>query len=455
MITFSPPTTAARRQPRDVTFVLDVSGSMSGQKLAQGKAAGRQLLGTLSSGDRVRLVAFASDVREWRDGFAPATAANLRDAEAWLDALQATGGTNIGAALETVLSDAPAADGAIPFVLFVTDGAPSVGQQDPAALAALARARRGARRMFTFGVGADVNATLVEQLAVEGRGTAQFVRPNESVERAVGVTAARLTAPVVTDLRVRADGVRLTHLQPQGPTDVFAGQDAVLLAQVEGSGAATLVFTGRGPDGPVEWRETVQVPVRESGNAFVGKLWATQRVGWLSAERRAHGASAEVDAELRALGERWGIPTELTSYLVREPGTVAPMLSSPAPAAASGAVAFEQARRASVLREATVLDATGASSGDSVRTAGAWQLVRRDGEWRDVRLARQDPRRVVAVQAYSPAWFALTEALPALAPAFAAGDRVRVAGRAVVVVVAPDGVATLTPDAVRRVVRDW
>jgi hypothetical protein len=288
------------------------------------------------------------------------------------------------------------------------------------------------------------------------------------VERAVAVTAARLTAPLVTDLRVRAEGVRLLRQQPEGAQDVFAGQDLVLFAQVEGSGAATLVFSGRTADGPVEWRERVTVPARESGNAFVGKLWATQRVGWLSAARRGGAANAETDAELRQLGERWSIPTELTSYLVLEPGmTRSGAVAAPAPARAPAAApatasadaAFESARASSAMREMKSLRleqvvVTGAGSADE-RRIGRRRFERRGEAWVDAAYRPSDVRRVVTVQPYSPAWFALAEALGDLKDAFALGDRVTVAGRRVAIVVAPEGVTALPQATVAQIVQDW
>src|SRR6185369_14923802 len=88
------------------------------------------------------------------------------------------------------------------------------------------------RRIFTFGLGADVNVTLLEQLALQGRGTAQFVRPDESVERAVSLVATRIADPVLTDVRIRTEGdVRLSRVLPQQPVDHFSGQDLVLLAR--------------------------------------------------------------------------------------------------------------------------------------------------------------------------------------------------------------------------------
>src|SRR6185312_5451727 len=174
---------------------------------------------------------------------------------------------------------------------------------------------------------------LLEQLALQGRGTATFVRPEESVERAVGVVAERLTRPVATDVHIHADGVRLHGLEPEGALDLFAGQDLVVLARYTGArDDATLVIEGTTSDGPVRWTGRVSFPAHATGNAFVPRLWAAQRVGYLSAERRRNGGNPELDAELRDLGERYGIPTELTSYLVTEHGALSNTGPQPAPA---------------------------------------------------------------------------------------------------------------------------
>jgi hypothetical protein len=165
-----------------------------------------------------------------------------------------------------------------------------------------------------------VNVGLLEQLALEGRGTAQFVRPEESVERMVGVVANRLVDPVMTDVRVRVEGdVKLSKILPAQPTDIFADRDLVLLARYSGSGRGRIIVEGTRRGAPVQFTSTVDFPNRDRQNAFVARLWAAQRVGFLSAEKRRNGGEREVDEEIRMLGERYGIPTEFTSYLVVEP----------------------------------------------------------------------------------------------------------------------------------------
>ncbi|HUR83630.1 MAG TPA: VIT domain-containing protein, partial [Thermoanaerobaculia bacterium] len=291
LITVTPPTDlAAQRLPRDLTFVLDASGSMSGRKMDQAKAAGRALLRTLSDRDRFRIIDFSTDVRSFRDGFTTASDENIRAGIRYLEGIDATGSTNISGALDEALHDQGArgqGSERMPIILFMTDGAATVGERDPARIAANAGRARGDARIFTYGLGADLNIGLVEQLALEGRGTATFLRPEENVERSVELLASRLRAPILTDVRVRVDGnVRISRMYPSGPQDIFAGQDLVLLARYDGNGPANVVVTGRSGGREVRWSNERNFAREERENAFVPRLWATQRIGWLAAEKR-------------------------------------------------------------------------------------------------------------------------------------------------------------------------
>jgi Ca-activated chloride channel homolog len=466
LLTLSPPAIAPRETPRDITLVLDVSGSMSGKKIEQAREAGKQLLATLSSRDRFMLIDFASDVRTFRDEPVFATRENIAAAERYLNRLRAEGSTNISGALEEALS-VPAENGRLPLVLFVTDGEPTVGERNPERIAAQAATERGRRRVFTFGVGADLNVALLERLALEGRGTAHFVRPDESVERAVSIVASRLTNPVATDLRVRVEGARLSKMHPAGPYDLFAGQDLVVLARYEGSGTILVRFEGESATGRVSWTTEAELPERDRENAFVARLWATQRVGYLSAERRRNGASPEIDDEIRSLGEKYGIPTELTSYLVLEPGMVANQSGRDLTRPVGTAVApearvrrFEEAKAASAMRGAQTLTQADAAAAPALpeegiisRRVGTRTFVLRDSVWTDARFAKG--ARVVKVQAYSEAYFALVRELSDLASAFALGDRVLVRGTNVAIAVAPDGVERMTAAEIKSIVAAW
>ena len=408
----------------------------------------------------------------------PATPENLRAARRYLDGLRAEGSTNISGALLEAL-DVRSDGERLPLVVFLTDGEPTVGERDPDAIAALAARHRGDVRLFTVGVSADVNSSLIERLAVDGRGTAHFVRAGEDVERPVALLASRLTNPVLTDVRVRVDGVRLSRVLPAAPLDIFAGQDLVLLARYEGDGEATVRIEGRSAAGRVSWSSQARFSRRTTANAFVPRLWASQRIGWLAAGKRRGVGSAEVDAEIKALGERYGIPTEFSSYLVLEPGMQVDrarrdaqlqagvgsaadasrpaMAPRPASVAPANEARFEMAKQAAAQRVATSLaevDSMSAAGGAAgMRQVGTRQFVQQGSVWTDQRYV--PTQRTVQVKAFSPLYFELLGKLDGLREALVLGDRVLVAGTKVAIQVGPDGLERMTPQQVLDLMKAW
>lgn len=484
LITVTPP--AGLRDdaiPRDITLVLDVSGSMSGRKIEQARAAGRQLLATLRPADRFRIIDFSSDVRTFQDDFVTASDANVRRAARYLDALDASGGTNIEGALREAMRPS-VAEGRLPIILFLTDGEPTIGERQPDRLASIATDANGrsrdTRRIFTFGLGSDVNVSLLETLALEGRGTSQFVRPDESVERMVGIVADRLVGPVLTDVRIRVEGdPRLSKMLPSQPSDLFADRDLVALTRYSGHGQARLIVEGNRRGTPVRWTSTVELPDRERDNQFVARLWAAQRVGYLSAEKRKHGVSREIDDEIRSLGERYGIPTEFTSYLVVEPQLVANRrgILTPAVAPAAGASVappaadqrFEMAKTSAAQRAAgniAVLDSIAAPSsvlarrpgerdaGADVKKVDARTFLLRDGVWTDARF--RAGMETIIIKPYSKAYFDLVSQLPELRSTFALGDRVIVVGKNLAISLDESKGSAELSDAMRKTIaRGW
>src|SRR5204862_3533474 len=219
---------------RDLVAVLDVSGSMSGDKLDQAKAALAQLLGTLRSGDRFRVVTFGSGVRRYAVGWTDVAADNVRAAQEWVRRLDTDGGTNIAGALGEAFAERPA-EGRLGVVVFLTDGMATVGETDPERLADQAERGRGPFRVFAFGIGYDVNTYLLDRLTERARGVTEYIRPGGDIEQAVGSLAAKVASPVLTNLAVRDDGVELYDLQPHTLPDLFGGDARVALGRDRGA----------------------------------------------------------------------------------------------------------------------------------------------------------------------------------------------------------------------------
>ena len=450
MLMLSPPAAAeSAAVPRDVTLIVDVSGSMSGAKLDQAKSALIQALGTLGAADRFRLIAFSSSVRSFRESFAPATPGNLRDAREFVDGLIADGGTNIEGALDAAL-DGRTDEGRLALTVFMTDGLPSVGERSPERLAERAGSRRGGARVFTVGVGHDVNTYLLDRLAAEGHGSASYVAPEANVETAMSALLGKMRFPALVNLRVASAPARLEQQSPGALPDLFYGEELVVLGRYDGAGGGPLVIEGERNGRRERFSAEVRFPRTEPGNDFVPRLWASRRVGDLTRQIRLEGATPDLISQVRDLGLRYGILTEYTSYLVQEPTVVAAggvrrELAAP-PAAQSGQAAFDAASRSAALSGAGNLAAAKASESalapdetTGVRRAGGRLFTLKRGVWTDA--AQVDSLHVTTVAPFSPAYFALVRALPELVPCLGLGDAVLVAGHRASVRIAPDGVA--------------
>jgi len=439
---------------RDLVAVMDVSGSMSGDKIEQAKLALTQLLGTLREGDRFRLVAFSSDVRRYAEGWTTFTQESRRQAADWVRSLSANGGTNIEGALNEAFASAPDAE-ALGMVVFLTDGLPSQGENDPERLADLAERNRGRFRVFTFGVGPDVNTYLLDRVALRARGASEYVSPGGSIEQSIGALAAKTASPVLTDVAISADaGVELYDLQPGQMPDLFAGDELVVLGRYRGRADGERAVTVRGRrNGRDERFTTTLAGDGAAGTEYITQLWASRKAAALSRELRLHGQSAEVMQELRTLALRYGILTEYTSYLVQEPNIVAnrqqfrdriapvPMA---APSAQSGAEAVGRARREAQAAGTASLDAAKVNDALYERSAaaptqrvGGRMFMLRDSTWTDLSYVLSD--KVVTVTPYSDAYFALMRALPELVRHASLQPAFLVAGKSVAIKIGTGG----------------
>ncbi len=177
---------------REVTLVIDRSGSMAGEKLDQVRAAALQVVEGLEEGETFNLIVYNESV----DRFAPQPIAVDRDsilaARKYINGIRVSGGTNIHGALAEAVAQ-PARAGSVPIVLFLTDGLPTIGETSEKKIREkIAAANTGARRLFTFGVGVDVNTPLLSRLADDSRATATYVLPKEDVEVKVAAVFRRL-----------------------------------------------------------------------------------------------------------------------------------------------------------------------------------------------------------------------------------------------------------------------
>src|SRR5437879_4020986 len=265
---------------RDLVAVLDVSGSMSGEKLDQATTALVRLLGTLRSGDRFRVVTFGSAVRRYAGAWTEVSGDNIRSAQEWVRRLDSDGGTNIAGALTEAFAEPPAAGG-LGVVVFLTDGLATVGETNPERIAEQAERERGLFRVFAFGIGYDVNTYLLDRLTERARGMTEYIHPGGDIEQAVASLAARIASPVLTDLAVRADGVELYDFQPHTLPDLFGGDELVVFGRYRGAGSGerSLTVTGRRNGREERFATGARFASEQTGVDYIQQLWAARKAG--------------------------------------------------------------------------------------------------------------------------------------------------------------------------------
>jgi len=480
MLTLTPGRNSGPVEPRDITAVLDVSGSMSGEKMEQARSALHALLGAMAPQDRFRLIAFSNAVQRYREGWTAGNADGLRQGREWVDRLVADGGTNIGAALDEAFRlETP--EGRLPVVIFLTDGLPSVGEQSPERLADRAEARAGRARVFAFGVGHDVNTHLLDRLGEAGRGSTQYVEPGENVERAVGLLAAKVQHPVLTDLDIAGAPVRLSEMYPIRLPDLFAGEELVLFGRYEGQGEGTLTLEGRRAGRAEGFGVGADFARTVEANAYIPRLWASRKLGHLTRQIWTEGETRGLVEEIRSLALRYGLPSAYTSYLVQEPNIVAVdgirvrpanmprsqgsvRQTAAAPSATSGAGAVRRAEEARRFRDANSVSKLAEAESDMeealerMDAAGETRMLAgrifspENGVWME--RGRTEDNDRIRVEVFSSAYFRILGALGELKPVLLELESVVVGGTDVNLEFGSEGIEEISDadlnDLVRR-----
>ena len=311
-------------QPKDICFVLDTSGSMAGPKLEQAKKALRFCLANLGTDDRFEIIRFSTETEPLFGSLVPADSGHLSQAGAFVDGLRPIGGTAIEEALSRALSLRPPHGGGVaarPYmVIFLTDGIPTIGETREDPLADSVRDAGDSTRIFTFGIGTDVNTHLLDRIASETRAVSQYVLPGEDIEVKVSSFYTKIRDPVLTDLSLSFTNpsIRVMQLLPSALPDLFNGDMLVVFGRYSGAGSAALKIAGTFNGKPREIAADVSFPALAEGDSYVPRLWATRRVGWLLDEMRMHGESSELRDEVIRLSRDFGIVTPYTAYLVVE-----------------------------------------------------------------------------------------------------------------------------------------
>jgi Ca-activated chloride channel family protein len=311
-------------QKKDVCFVLDTSGSMAGPKIEQAKKALGFCLNSLNEGDRFEIIRFSTEAEPLFNELRLADKDNVQKATSFVNGLQATGGTAISEALAASLKlrSNAAADATRPYVIvFLTDGRPTVGDTNEDSLVATASRFSGGKiKIFCFGIGNDVNTHLLDRIADDTHAFSTYVEPQEDIEVKVSNFYTKIREPVLSNVELAFTGsdIRVSQTYPSSMPDLYKGEMLVAFGRYSGHGAAAVKITGTFDGQPQQFVNDVKFADQDTSTAYVPRLWATRRVGWLLDQIRMHGESAELKDEVTRLAREHGIVTPYTAYLILE-----------------------------------------------------------------------------------------------------------------------------------------
>ncbi len=303
---------------KNLIFVIDSSGSMSGKKIIQAKDAVRFIINHLNEKDKFSLVDFDDGVNVLSSEIISASRKNREKALLFVNEIEDSGGTNINGALIQALQMTES--GKRPnYILFLTDGLPTVGVTEVAEiLRNIKKANELKCRIFVFGVGYDVNTELLDRISTDNRGTSVYVDKNEDLEVAVSNYYEKISSPLLSDLDVDFKGIKVKDVYPRGMPDLFKGSQLILVGKYDGAGPVEVKLAGKVEGKEMRFVLKDQKLVTNEAYNFLPRLWATRRIGYLLEEIRLHGENRELVEEVKKLGLKYGIVTPYTSFLVTE-----------------------------------------------------------------------------------------------------------------------------------------
>ena len=463
MLLVSPEFEADRRKivPKDIVLVFDHSGSMAGRKIDQAASSLKWILKNLNSSDRFNVVNFSDAVAAlFNVDLVDADADHVEKAVDLVSRMTASGGTNIHGALQKALSLLPADNARPAYILFVTDGKPTVGEVTdiPGIVKAAVQANQVEARLMCLGVGYNVNVQLLDKLSLKNRGLSEYVKENEPLEAKVSGLYAKIRNPVMTDLKIDLGGAEVHHLYPPQIGDLFDGQQIMLVGRYGKGGRHDLVVFGNYQGGPKAFEYPVELDTfsEDNANDYVERVWAMRRVGFLMDQIALNGEDKELIDELIALSRDYGIMTPYTSFLadedtklddrlaLREAGATfgmgkklmapvgeagqrsavargtlrdsqRPQAAAPAVTRSSDGLArFISARRMIGNTSRDRYEAGELETVDRVRQAGNFTMYRRGDQWYTPNLAAvdviKDAERIRTLTQFDDTYFALARA---------------------------------------------
>ncbi len=303
--------------PRELVYIIDVSGSMAGDAIREAKAALEYSLDRLRPGDRFNIIAFSNDARAlWPDA-RPFSDTAIAEAKGFIQALEANGGTNMASALQIALNGRTDLEH-LRQIIFITDGA--VGNEE--ALFRMIHEGLGDSRLFTIGISAAPNSFFMSEAAEVGRGTYTYIGAMDEVEEHMDALFKQISSPILTDIKVVwPEGIEAVAY-PDPIPDLYAGDPVIFTARTAAGVQGRIEEKGRAAG--ASWSRTVTVDIED--RAGVASLWARAKILEITrAARRDYSwGSPEFKAAVVAVALKHQLVSQYTSLVAVDPQIARP-----------------------------------------------------------------------------------------------------------------------------------
>jgi Ca-activated chloride channel family protein len=313
--------------PRDVCFLIDVSGSMSGGPTAKVIETMRRFFERMRPADRVQVITFASGTRRLFATYVPATPENLRAALGFTDGLRGGGGTEMLKGIQAVLADPVEAD-RVRVAVMLTDG--YIGNEAEI-IGEVGRRAGDQLRFWTVGIGSSPNRFLLDGVARQGGGMSAVLGLGDDPTELVGRIAERIQRAQLSRIQLDWGGLDVSETYPARVGELWAGRPVVLLGRYEGAGPITVRISGVAENEPVSFPLEITLPERERGHAVLATAWARRKIEDLSDQIAVvQGDPEPLAEEITDLALRHRLMSAYTSFVAVDEAE-GPMLDEPRP----------------------------------------------------------------------------------------------------------------------------
>jgi Ca-activated chloride channel family protein len=297
------------RQPMEMVFVIDCSGSMDGRPIAQAKAAAERGLGLLQPEDSFQVISFSMSASKFGQRPVEATRENIKRALAYVESLQGEGGTMMIEGIKAAL-DFPHESERLRFVCFLTDG--YIGNE--AEILSEIRKRLGPSRIFSFGIGSAVNRYLIEHMGKAGRGAVAYLGPNVDATQIMEDFFERISHPALTDVRIDWGGLRVAEVFPGALPDLFVGRPVVVTGRFRGDANAPIRLSGNAGGERLQFDVPVATSSTTSTNGGLASIWARMKIAEL-AEQSVYEPNPNWAGQIKKVALDYSLMSSFTAFI--------------------------------------------------------------------------------------------------------------------------------------------